>query len=135
MAMQAHTAVIIEFPVSHAAERRISRERYGRSGLRGLRLTRRGRFVVWVMAIVVSVVAGAMLGGVAAAGEAPEGIAVTVHAVEQGDTLWALASTVNPGKDNRDVIFEIMRLNGMSDASLRAGQTLLLPTYEDYATR
>jgi LysM repeat protein len=70
-----------------------------------------------------------MLGGVAAAGEAPEGIPVTVHSVEQGETLWALASGINPGKDNRDVVFEIMRLNGMSDGSLKAGQTLLLPSY------
>jgi hypothetical protein len=49
--------------------------------------------------------------------------------VEQGETLWALASGINPGKDNRDVVFEIMRLNGMSDGSLKAGQTLLLPSY------
>jgi LysM repeat protein len=70
-----------------------------------------------------------MLGGVAAAGEAPEGIPVTVHSVEKGETLWALASGINPGKDNRDVVFEIMRLNGMSDGSLKAGQTLLLPSY------
>lgn len=129
MAMQAQTGIVIEFPASRAAERRVSRERYGRSGLRGLRLTRRGRFVVWAFAIVLSVIVGAMLGGVAAAGEAPEGIPVTVHSVEQGETLWALASGINPGKDNRDIVFEIMRLNGMSDGSVKAGQTLLLPRY------
>jgi len=47
-----------------------------------------------------------------------------------GDTLWSIAKAVNPGVDNRDVVQEIEKLNGMESSRIVAGQVLLVPIYE-----
>lgn len=93
----------------------------------GLRLTRRGRAVVTVGALLLA--SGALLSAQTAQAEAPaSAVAVTTHTVTAGDTLWSVASTVAaPGEDLRDVVAEMRRLNGMSDSSLRVGQMLLVP--------
>ena len=50
------------------------------------------------------------------------------YGVQDGDTLWAIASGVaRPGEDLRDVVREIEMLNGMPSAVLTAGQQILLP--------
>jgi hypothetical protein len=59
-----------------------------------------------------------------------------VHRVAPGDTLWALAGSVDPQADPRDVVDRIVALNGPGspgsalDAELRllAGRDLRLPT-------
>ncbi len=55
----------------------------------------------------------------------PEGETVEVGA---GDTLWGIAESIAPAADPRDVIYEIMRLNGLDDAVVQPGQQLVLPT-------
>jgi hypothetical protein len=55
-----------------------------------------------------------------------------LHQVQPGDTLWALASAVDPSADPRAVIHEIQDLNAgnsalSDDGQLRVGQTLRLP--------
>jgi nucleoid-associated protein YgaU len=99
--------------------------RQGRA--QGLRLTRRGRAVVVVGALLLG--SGALFSAQAAQAEAPvSSVAVSAHTVRSGDTLWSVASTVaGPGEDVRDVVAEIIRLNGMSDSSLTVGQMLLIP--------
>lgn len=91
-----------------------------------LHLTRRGRVVMVLLALVV-VLAGVM-GGRAVADGPERGTEVQPYAVQSGDTLWQIASTVAaPGEDVRDVIIRLQDLNGMSGSDLSAGQVLLLP--------
>lgn len=97
-----------------------------------LRLTRRGRvafttigalpLVVWALVTILG------SGGAAAEAGAELGARtfdyVTVH---QGDSLWAIAESIAPQGDPRDVIAEIMRLNGLDEATIEPGQRLALP--------
>lgn len=95
-----------------------------------LRLTRRGRVVFTGLASVPLVVWAfvAVLGaGAAAADIDAGGTTFDYVTVGQGDSLWAIAESVDPGADVREVIDEIMRLNGLDDAVVEPGQRLALP--------
>jgi hypothetical protein len=96
-----------------------------------LRLTRRGRVVIAVLAFVLAA-AGVVATGSAEAGSPGRGVEVTRHVVERGETLWGLAGTVaSPREDLRDVVQEIEQLNDLDGAGLRAGDMLLLPVGRD----
>ncbi|BDZ53422.1 LysM peptidoglycan-binding domain-containing protein [Agromyces marinus] len=103
-----------------------------RSPKRRLRLTRRGRAVFTTLAalpLVAGVLTGALASGGAVAG-IDDGRAPAVletFEVGAGDTLWAIAESIAPSADPRDVIYEIMRLNGLRDAVVQPGQQLVLP--------
>jgi hypothetical protein len=100
-------------------------ERTSRAG--GLHLTRRGRLVVVLLAFVV-LVSGALAATRATADGPRTAPEVERYVVTPGDTLWTIASGVaRPGADLRDVVRDIEILNGMSSASLIAGQQILLP--------
>ena len=97
-----------------------------------LRLTRRGR-IVFTTVGAVPLVAWAVItvlgsGGAAADAGAELGVRtfeyVTVH---QGDSLWAIAESIAPHGDPREVIDQIIRLNGLDDAMVEPGQRLALP--------
>lgn len=91
-----------------------------------LHLTRRGRVVLVLLALLV-VAAGAM-GGRAVAEGPVQAREVTTHSVMSGETLWQIAADIaTPGEDVRDVVLMLQELNDLPDASLRAGQVLLLP--------
>jgi len=95
-----------------------------------LRLTRRGRVVFTGLASVPLVVWAfvAVLGaGVAAADVESGGTAFEYTTVGEGESLWAIAESVDPKADVREVIDEIMRLNGLDDAVVEPGQRLALP--------
>lgn len=93
----------------------------------GLRLTRRGRAVVTVVALLLA--GGALFSAQNAQAEAPPApVAVTTHTVSPGDTLWSVARTAAaPGEDLRDVVAELIEINELSGASLAVGQQLLVP--------
>lgn len=97
------------------------------AGLRGLRLTRRGRVVVWALGLLL--VAG--VGGAAWSAQADGtagGVVVVRHVVEPGETLWAIADrAAAEGEDVRDVVLELMRLNDLPSGDLLAGQTIVVP--------
>lgn len=99
----------------------------GPLGLDGLRLTRRGRAVVIVLALLVSApLVG--LGGRAVAGEPAAPLEVTVHTVAPGETLWGFArQIVEPGQDIRDVVDHLRDLNELASGALRVGQTIVVP--------
>ncbi len=83
--------------------------------------------VVWVLAQVVGAAVAPL--GSSSVTPAPLG---SVHVVEQGDTLWGLATAVDPQADPRDVVDDIIELNQgsaavSSDGQLRAGEELRLP--------
>lgn len=83
--------------------------------------------VVWLAAQVV----GAAFSPIGATGAAPAPLG-EVYRVQPGDTLWALATQVDPGADPRDVVDRIVEMNEQSAAvapsgELRAGEQLRLP--------
>ncbi|WP_139417403.1 LysM peptidoglycan-binding domain-containing protein [Agromyces laixinhei] len=97
-----------------------------------LRLTRRGRIVftslaalpivIWAFVIVLG--SGGAAADIDGAGAAVSFEYVTVG---HGDSLWGIAETVDPNADVREVIDEIIRLNGLDGAMVEPGQRLALP--------
>lgn len=96
-----------------------------------LRLTKRGRVVFGGLATVL--VAAAI--GVAAAFAAPGAIANSEVSsqefpyvfVQSGDSLWSIATELEPSGDPRDVVSEIVRLNQLQGADLQAGDAVAVP--------
>lgn len=94
-----------------------------------LRLTRRARRLGVVLGLAVGVVVGSWVGSVVAGnGEGLRLAGESSVVVRQGDTLWSIAASVSgSGEDVRAVVADIRELNGLTDASLVPGRTLLLP--------
>ncbi|GAA1512885.1 hypothetical protein BJ978_002267 [Agromyces terreus] len=96
-----------------------------------LRLTRRGRVVLTALAAVpitvfaLSLVLGS--GGAAAEMDSPSNVGLSYLTVADGESLWAIAESIAPASDPREVISEIMRLNGLRDSTVQPGQRLALP--------
>ena len=90
-----------------------------------LRMTRRGRLVVVALALLVVLLPGAWRAVATAQVEGPSTVAVTV---QPGDTLWGIASAIDPGADPRGLIAEIREVNGLTQSGLVPGQQLQVPT-------
>jgi len=96
-----------------------------------LRLTRRGRAVFTVLAaipvvfFVVSLVLGS--GGAAADVDGASGSSLAYLTVSDGESLWSIAEALAPQGDPRDLIDDIMRINGLDDSVVQPGQRLALP--------
>lgn len=95
-----------------------------------LRLTRRGRLVVLLIAVA------AAFGGFTVLSDPAVSTAQQHHAqaekviVEPGQSLWDIATAIAPSEDPRDVISEIVDLNALeSSGSIQAGQALFVPRY------
>ena len=81
-----------------------------------LRLTRRGRLVVF-FAVVVALFAAMMLfGSMANATATNAGPATATVVVQPGESLWSIAQTLAPNQDPRATINDIKDLNGMNTA-------------------
>ena len=99
-----------------------------------VRLTRRGRAVLVGFAATVTLVAlwlSAGRGAFAGDRGSDSGTSRPVRTVvvERGDTLWGIASTVDPGADPRRVVQRIIDLNGLGgDPTVEPGQELRLPS-------
>lgn len=93
----------------------------------GLRLTRRGRVVVTVLAVCLALAAGSVAQR-ATAGTPGVAVEVTSHTVVAGETLWRIASAITePGEDVRAAVDQLMDLNGLESTGLQVGQQLLIP--------
>lgn len=100
-----------------------------------LRLTRRGRIVfigipLVILAAFLLSLAGFLNAPAKAADSATDlsqtpTVPVTVQA---GQSLWAIAGTVAPERDPRDVIADIVQLNNLSAGGVVPGQQLFVPT-------
>ena len=89
-----------------------------------LRLTRRGRLVVFLAGLLLVLGVGFGFGARSAATDHPE--ATQVITVAPGDTLWDIASEIAPG-ETRAMVSHIEQLNGMDSAGLQVGQQLVVP--------
>ncbi len=98
-----------------------------------IRLTRRGRAVVVAFIAAVTLVLlwvtvgpGALAGG--GESRAPSAPGETV-VVDPGETLWEIASDIDPDGDPRLMVQRIMSLNGMADdPTVLPGQELRIPS-------
>jgi len=93
-----------------------------------LRLTRRGRIVVAILAALA--VCGLFVAGASAAqasGPASaHGNAVQVI-VQPGDTLWSIAQSADPNADARAIVQQILQANRLTNPNITAGQRLWVP--------
>ncbi len=99
---------------------------------RSLHLTHRGRLVlvialVLVGFLIVSLGRAATEAIAADPSVPPSGVVTTEWVVQPGDTLWAIAESVAPGTDPRDMIARIVQLNDLPSSSVQTGQTLRIP--------
>ncbi|WP_353809546.1 LysM peptidoglycan-binding domain-containing protein [Agromyces sp. SYSU T00194] len=94
-----------------------------------LRLTRRGRLVFGTLGVLIALAFALLLPLAAAPAVAGDEAAepLQVITVEQGQSLWAIAEQIAPHADPREVITDILRLNGLDSAELVPGQQLALP--------
>jgi LysM repeat protein len=92
-----------------------------------LRLTRRGRFAFLAVGAVLagSVVVG---GAWASAHEPRNATVVATHTVVPGETLWSIAAAIATSADDiRVIVDDLVQLNSLPNAGLRAGQQILVP--------
>lgn len=99
-----------------------------------LRLTPRGRVVVFVVSLLVTMTALmlAVVPSVIATDTAGDAVPVTEVTVQPGDTLWDIASAANPGSDVAATMNEIAQLNTLDevdDGQLGVGQEIVVPIY------
>lgn len=100
-----------------------------------LRITRRGRAVLAtliilpLMAMALAFAPGFLLGGGAATANSELSTADFQYVtVEPGQSLWQLAESIAPGADPRDVISDLVRLNGIQGSVVHPGERLAIPT-------
>ncbi|RKR19687.1 LysM domain-containing protein [Arthrobacter oryzae] len=111
--------------------------RQGKAGLEKqppLRLTRRGRFVFFGVPLILLAAFLLSLSGFlnapAKAADSADQLSVTPTVsvtVQPGESLWAIAGSVAPGRDPRDVVADIVQLNNLDAARVMPGQQLFVP--------
>lgn len=99
-----------------------------RSGFRSrssVRLTRRGRVLLFVLCLLGVGLLAALAAPATQAARTPAPPEVAV--VQPGDTLWSVAARHAPSDDPYGIIEEIRRLNDLPDHTIHPGQQLVLP--------
>ena len=95
-----------------------------------LRITRRGRAVVTMLAalpLVVGALVFAVNGGIATATQSSSSTRFEQVTVTAGQSLWELAADLAPSADPRDVVSDIVHLNQLDGADVQPGQQLAIP--------
>ena len=93
-----------------------------------IRLTRRGRRVIALLAIIpiaLTFLLIGMRGAVATDGTVQSETQSVV--VKLGQSLWDVAVAVSPNTDPRETIWVIQQLNSMKTSEVLAGQALIVP--------
>lgn len=90
-----------------------------------LRLTRRGRFVLFVLFLLLS--AGVIALGATASRAADPPTETVTTVVLPGDTLWSIAGRHFPDHDRVASVETIRRVNRLDGYGIYAGQELVLP--------
>lgn len=95
-----------------------------------LRLTARGRVVLFLLVAIPVVIAALALvlggGNAVATGEVGTDSFQYVT-VEGGQSLWQLATELAPSADPREVVSDITHLNQLSSSDVHPGQRLAIP--------
>ena len=106
--------------------------RVSRTPRSAVRLTRRGRVVVFLAALALLLISAFFLGSVAVGSETPGQAEPTeIVMVATGDTLWGIASELNTDGDIRSTMREIELLNALDSVALSAGQKIRVPVSND----
>jgi LysM repeat protein len=93
-----------------------------------VRLTRRGRAVVVLVALLAVLAVGLVVASSSVAtGEGGTAEPTRVVQVSPGDTLWDIAATVAGDGDVRAMVAQISKLNALDSGLVVAGQRLLVP--------
>ena len=93
-----------------------------------VRLTRRGRLVVTFLFLGLMLAALTVFGATSAAtGEAGEPVPTRTVLVDEGDTLWMIASEVAAPGEVREMVHRIEELNALSGAGVYVGQRIAVP--------
>lgn len=97
-----------------------------------IRLTQRGRRLARTAVVALALVAALAfsIAGHSASSQATDGPAVaatTTVVVQPGQTLWSVARTLSPDTDVRETVARIQELNGLTGASVKPGQSLIVP--------
>jgi LysM repeat protein len=97
-----------------------------------LRLTRRGRRLARTVVVLLAVLTALLLSVASRqtpvqAGTGPATSATTTVVVQPGETLWTVARGLSADADIRETVARIQELNGLSGASVRPGQSLIVP--------
>ncbi|MFC0531149.1 LysM peptidoglycan-binding domain-containing protein [Phytohabitans kaempferiae] len=90
-----------------------------------LRLTRRGRVVVFIFFLLLAATVVTLAATASRAADPPGAAPTTV--VQRGDTLWSLVDRHDLRGNRIAVIEEIRRLNALDGYTVYAGQELKLP--------
>ncbi|MFF1251731.1 LysM peptidoglycan-binding domain-containing protein [Pseudarthrobacter sp. NPDC058329] len=100
-----------------------------------LRLTRRGKVVLIGIPLVLLAALLLSLAGFfnspAKASDSVSDLSVTptvTVTVQPGESLWAIAGSIAPERDARDVVADIVQLNNLTAGSVLPGQQLYVPT-------
>ncbi|MDI6022933.1 LysM peptidoglycan-binding domain-containing protein [Leucobacter sp. UT-8R-CII-1-4] len=96
-----------------------------------LRLTRRGRAVFGALAtllVIGALAIAAVFGGSQAVATAESGNTDFGYVVVlPGESLWSVASALDPNVDPRDLVAEIVQLNKLDGSGVQAGQPIAVP--------
>ena len=87
----------------------------------------RRRAVAWVVLTLLAVLAVAGLVALRAAGAAVVPSATSVVQVQEGESLSTLAGRVAPDAPTAAVVERIVSLNGLTGATVRPGESLVVP--------
>jgi nucleoid-associated protein YgaU len=96
----------------------------------GLRLTRRGRVVLGVVSTVfllLVVLFSGRLSADAGTSLSDQGRATGVVVVQAGESLWQIAQAIAPQADPRETVTLIRELNGLGEAAVMPGQSIVVP--------
>jgi hypothetical protein len=122
-------------PTSPAPQGAMAAVSAGRPKQAPLRLTRRGRFVffgvplILLTALILSF--SGFLNAPAKAADSADQLSLTptvTVTVQPGESLWAIAGSVAPDRDPRDVVADIVQLNNLDAARVMPGQQLFVPS-------
>jgi Tfp pilus assembly protein FimV len=101
----------------------------GASARSAVRLTRRGRLVVVVAALLIAFAIGVFVTAAGSVATQRPGTAEPTRIVQvgSGDTLWDIASQLADDGQVRPMMEEIKQLNALDSTDLQAGQRLVVP--------